>query len=271
MSTNTAYRKNQEGLIYRSQLNDLTADTAILKRQFYNSQIIYGNVDNTMTEDAPVRFTVVGGDDAWGTELMLTDGTVIGGGLSTSFFTLNKMYTVSVSVADKISIVEFLYSAINSSIACTFTFTGGTVEDQVDCIGHGLSDGDKIVFTAGAGALPAELNDYTVYYVVNSDADYFNVSLTSGGARVEFTDDGGACFWYPIESGIQGATQYKISTELVCGSATVLDPLPYKLTSLVLPCNRRLFVRAKSETGETVSIGFALGILLFDDLPYVLP
>jgi hypothetical protein len=198
---------------------------------------------------------------------MLTDGTVIESGSATKKFDLNIIYIVSVSAANKISIVEFLYSDINTGVACTFDFSGGAAEDIVESVGHGLADGDKVVLKAGAGALPAELNDYTVYYVVNKADDYFQVSLTSGGAAVEFTDDGGAAFFYPIDSAgvAQGAVTQSSATKTVVSMAAVNDDsYPYIIMMPRIGCNQRLFIRAKSESGQTIGIGFLLGLHVYD-------
>jgi hypothetical protein len=237
-----------------------------IEKHFHNSEQIFGNSANDMTADIPVKFTVVGGDNAWGTELMLTDGTVIESGSSTKKFDLNTLYVFSVSAANKISIVEFLYADIATAVACTFDESGGAAENIVISASHGLSNGDKIVLKAGAGALPAELNDYTVYYVVGAAAGYFQVSYTSGGSAINFTDDGGACFWYPINAAgvAQGAkTQTSGTKTAISMSATNSDSFPYNIVMPRIACNKRLFIRAKSETGSTISIGFLIGLHIY--------
>jgi hypothetical protein len=115
--------------------------------------------------------------------------------------------------------------------------------------------------------LPAELNDYTVYYVVNKADDYFQVSLTSGGAAVEFTDDGGAAFFYPIDSAgvAQGAvTQSSATKTIVSMAATNDDSYPFRIIMPRIGCDQRLFVRAKSESGATIGIGFLLGLHTYE-------
>ncbi len=237
------------------------AIASINQAHHHNHEQAFGNSSNDMAENIPIKFTVVGGDNAWGTELMLTDGTVIESGSSVKKFDLDTLYIVSVSAANKISIVELLTSPINTAVACTFDFTAhGDGEDVIISAAHGLSNGDKVVLKAGGGALPAELNDYTVYYVVDKNADNFNVSLTSGGADVQFTDDGGAAFWYPVESAVQTAVQTNLTDTVVSMSAVNNDSFPFGLKSLRVATNHRLFIRAKSETGQTISIGLLLGL-----------
>lgn len=57
---------------------------------------------------------------------------------------------------------------------------------------HGLSDNDRVRFRAvsGVGTLPTGLSESTLYYVVSAATDTFEVSLTQGGAAVNFTTDG---------------------------------------------------------------------------------
>jgi len=258
-TSDTADSKTTVGLLGVN--NSLAYRVHEIEKHHHNSEQVYGNTANDMTADIPVKFTVIGGDLVWGTELMLTDGTVIESGSSTMKFDLNTFYLTSLSAANKISVVEFLVSEINTPVACTFDFTGhGSGEDVVISAGHGLENGDKIVLKAGGGALPAELNDYTTYYVVDKNDDDFNVSLTSGGADVAFTDDGGAAFWYPINSSVQSAVQTSSTKFFVNASAVNADAVPIAMIQPRHFCNERVFIRAKSESGSTISIGFLLGL-----------
>jgi predicted secreted protein len=69
------------------------------------------------------------------------------------------------------------------------TFTNGT--NTINCVGHGLQNGEVVAFRLGAGgALPAELSDDRWYYVINRAANTFQVSETFGGVAAAFTDDG---------------------------------------------------------------------------------
>ena len=234
-----------------------------IEKHFHNNEQIFGNTSNDMAACIPIKFTVIGGDDAFGTELMLTDGTVIESGSATKKFDFNTIYLVSASAANKISCVEIYYSPIATAVACTFDFTAGTVEDMVISNAHGLENGDKIVLKAGGGALPAELVDYRTYYVVGKDTNYFQVSLTTGGSAVEFTDDGGACFWYPVNAATpaQGAVVQTLGTQFFHVASSVnSDSLPHYIMMPRITCNQRLFIRAKSETGSTISIGFLIGL-----------
>jgi len=237
-----------------------------IEKHLHNSEQVFGNSSNAMLADEPVKFTVIGGDNAWGIELMLTDGTVIEGGSSVKKFDLNHLYVVSASAANKISVVNVLTSAINIGVACTFDFTGGAAEDIVEAVAHGLENGDKIVLEeGGGGALPAELNEHTVYYVVNKAYSYFQLSLTSGGGVFPFTDDGGgSLFWVPVNSAVQAAVQVSQTKKVLSFSAVNSDSHPFQMLMPRVTCDQRVFIRAKSETGSTISIGFLLGLHTYE-------
>ncbi|NIT13979.1 MAG: hypothetical protein GTN99_06995 [Candidatus Dadabacteria bacterium] len=70
----------------------------------------------------------------------------------------------------------------------TVTFTNAS--NIVNRTSHGLSENTVVVFTNSGGALPAELSANTAYYVVNPNANDYQVSATSGGSPISFTDDG---------------------------------------------------------------------------------
>lgn len=239
----------------------------VIDHHDHNNEQLFGNTSNDMAADIPIKFTIIGGDNAYGTELMLTDGTVIESGSATKYFDFDTLYITSVDAANKISVVQFLYSDIATAVACTFDFEGGAADDICISAGHGLANGDKVVLKAGGGALPGEVNDYTTYYVVGKGTDYFQMALTSGGAPVVLSEDGSACFWYPINAAgaAQGAvTQTSLTKKFVSMAAVNADALPVPLKSPRILCNKRLFVRCLSETGQTVSIGFLIGLHTYD-------
>jgi hypothetical protein len=64
--------------------------------------------------------------------------------------------------------------------------------DEFTSPAHGLNDDDRVRFRAvsGVGNLPTGLSEATLYFVVSAATDTFEVSLTQGGAAVDFTTDG---------------------------------------------------------------------------------
>ena len=73
-------------------------------------------------------------------------------------------------------------------LSSAVTFTNGT--DLVNLTSHPLSNNDAVRFTNSGGALPAEISTGTTYYVINANANDFQISTTVGGSAVDFTDDG---------------------------------------------------------------------------------
>lgn len=71
----------------------------------------------------------------------------------------------------------------------TQDFTVSTTLDRVLVNGHGLRDGDQIV-VATSGTLPTGLAASTRYYVVNADANTFQVSSSARGAPIDITAAG---------------------------------------------------------------------------------
>lgn len=73
--------------------------------------------------------------------------------------------------------------------AVPFTTDFGSDANQLDATAHPLSD-DDVLQVWSPGELPGGLSADTNYYVVNSTADAFELSLTSGGTPVTLTTDG---------------------------------------------------------------------------------
>lgn len=73
------------------------------------------------------------------------------------------------------------------------SFQLGITPNTILVEGHGLANGDKIVFHNDT--VPGGLTEGTVYFVTNStaaDPDTFTVAATSGGATIDLTSQHGA-------------------------------------------------------------------------------
>lgn len=97
--------------------------------------------------------------------------------------------------------------------------SAGVTADAIQSAGHGLADNDRVmVFNVFAESLPTGLTEGTVYHVVTSATDTFEVSTTSGGASVNITGQG-ELFWQKVVPETFGG-QGQIT---VAASALVLD------------------------------------------------
>jgi len=69
------------------------------------------------------------------------------------------------------------------------TFTVDTVNDKIQISSHGYSNGDIVSFSS-TDTLPDPLDENIDYYVINAGANDFEVSLTSGGSKIDIIDTG---------------------------------------------------------------------------------
>lgn len=74
---------------------------------------------------------------------------------------------------------------IETAVTCTFDST----TDQVNKTAHWLTENSEVIFFT-TWTIPAELNLNQVYYVIEVDADNFQVTDTPFGTAIDFTDDG---------------------------------------------------------------------------------
>jgi hypothetical protein len=102
----------------------------------------------------------------------------------------------------------------------------GTVDttlttDTLFSRGHGMSNGDRVqLFNVFAETLPTGLAEGTIYYVVGSATDTFQVSTTLGGAAVDITAVGGGEFFWQRVVPEMFAAQGQIT---VAANALILD------------------------------------------------
>lgn len=69
--------------------------------------------------------------------------------------------------------------------------SAGVTADNIQSGAHGLANADRVmVFNVFAESLPTGLTEGTVYYVVGSATNTFQLSLTSGGSAVDLTGQG---------------------------------------------------------------------------------
>jgi hypothetical protein len=233
------------------------AETLItdIENHFHNSDQVFGLTSDALARKAVTPVVVTGGSGAYGTELFLTGGTVIESGDTSKEFDLVELTISAIGTSARTTALEFYYGPIGTPVACTFDDVGGAANNIVISAAHGLTVGDKIRFTAGAGALPAGVLDHLVYYVRAIAAGYFTLALGSAtGAEVDLADDGGACFWVPVNTatGSQTNTQTLLTECIVSGASTDTAPQRIRLRSPKVSCDNTLSVRGWSSGGTNV-------------------
>jgi hypothetical protein len=113
------------------------------------------------------------------------------------------------------------YAPINGTVKGFFSVDTTLSNDQFLSVGHGLSDGDRVMlFNVFSETLPTGVSEGTIYFVVSSATNTFKVSTTSGGSAVDLTATGGGEGYFqkiiPETFGAQGQIT-------VAASALVLD------------------------------------------------
>jgi hypothetical protein len=76
--------------------------------------------------------------------------------------------------------------------------SAGVTSNSIQSAAHGLSDAMRVVLTAVlAESLPSGLNATTIYFVVGSTTNTFQLSLTLSGAAVDISGQG-ELFWQRV-------------------------------------------------------------------------
>lgn len=234
----------------------ITQETEV---HFHSAQQVYGATSAgvpTMVRRSVVPITVTAGDGAWGTELILHNGTVIESGSSTKRFDLNQLRISAVGTANRIAVYEFFsFSAGTPKVAAMVAATN-KVTDATNTV----ANNDKVYFpsiTSNTGAVI-----YEVYFVVNRAAGDFEISRTRGGGTVDITGADGACSYVSLgASDADGvAALQMLDTETVVSRATgTPDAQPTPIQSDRQYCNRLISCRGWSAVGGN-TVGFHLGL-----------
>ena len=84
----------------------------------------------------------------------------------------------------------------------------GSLDTVNTTFNHGLSLNDRIFLNVYAGStLPVELSEDVEYYVVNVNAQDFQLSLTESGSPIDFTGNGAGTIYYRHSSGVSRSGQ----------------------------------------------------------------
>lgn len=172
-----------------------------------NSILDWVNVVSTPTRPtAPLKVrlnTAVGSDSSAGTEV--TGGSYVAqsvtmgassGGISAN--TTLVSYT-NMPAADLLGAEIWDSAGTPSRIwygpLAGGTFTAADTGDLFTATSHGMANGTKVAFkTEPGGSLPTGITANTVYFVVSSTTNTFQVAATSGGTAIVLTANGQGVF-----------------------------------------------------------------------------
>lgn len=233
--------------------NSLAYRVHEIEKHFHNSLQVYGLTSNTMARKSVSPIVVTAGSAAWGTELLIHDGTVIESGSTTKKFDFNQLFVTAVGTAGRVYFLEFYKNTPGTALtSVAIDITGGTIENMFTKNAHGLSDGDRVILSSIATT--TGINAYTVYYVVNKAANYFNLSLTSGGAAVSLATGDGTCTVTPV-------TATLITETLIHKAATTSDVINQTIMWPRQTCNSLISCRGYGASGAgTNTISFFAGL-----------
>jgi hypothetical protein len=114
------------------------------------------------------------------------------------------------------------YVPLNGSVKGFGTVDAADVTaNTVTSNGHGLVNTDRVqLFNVFAETIPAGITEGTLYFVVGSATDTFQVSLTSGGAAVDITGQGEVFFQKVIPETFASQGQITIAVGALALDAT---------------------------------------------------
>jgi hypothetical protein len=120
-------------------------------------------------------------------------------------------------------------------------FTAGdvnTITDTFEILGHGLKDGQLIIFTNAGGSLPGGIDEDEYYYVVNRTIDTYQVSESYGGSVISLTSTGTGAHTSQRASMVRGLSDTSKLAEYVGDFSFELNEL---LTNQTVELNLHLF------------------------------
>lgn len=213
---------------------------------FKNPLQWYGLTSNNLARNALAGAVVTGGNTVWGTELALHDGTVIESGDTEKAAVLQQIFITAVGSINRPTYLQFFVGDRGSAVACTFETTANTVTKN----GHGLANGTKVMVTGAS--IPAAINTYTTYYVINQTANTFQLSLTLGGSAIVFAGNGSGNY--------HTITQDYLAELLINVGATTGMSTPTVIGSPSFHCNKFIWARGLATVTGTNAITFFMGI-----------
>jgi hypothetical protein len=230
--------------------NSLAYKVNEIEKHFHNTPLYYGSDGaGSCTQDGLTVFSLSAGSGAYGQETQIHDGTVIEGGDATKKFDFHEMYITSVGTANRLTYIEFICTEQSAGV----NLDGATnATNKLDLTGHSLNNGNKIMLSS-TGNLPNGLFNYIVYYVVNKTVDDFQVSLTSGGAAVTFSDDGTGTHSYHT------LTQSQCTIKPISFANINTDATEIMLMCARVTCDKRITMRGKAN-GGTNTVNFIWGV-----------
>lgn len=150
---------------------------------------------------------------------------------------------------------------------CTFTIA----TERINCVGHGLNDGDKVRFST-TGALVTGLTVGRKYYVINKTANDYQVELVLGSGTAVLlsgTASGTATHWVTRSTATVSETNIR-GTELTYGNGRVYGigfkfGTPYAVDTTA---SKWRFTAYQSVSSTTSNLSWAIGYKTATTIPF---
>ncbi len=196
----------------------LTLDTNIIALDFAPSLATANGGKGTNIATQAFFDTTLGGDVYSSTSLKqdYLNATVFGSvGIPDSTVTIKIFFEINAltTTINTVNVPEAINARWNLKLPERMVFQDKFIADfTTDIItsvlndgttpfNHNLVNGDNVTLIT-LGTLPAGLDDTISYFIINSTATTFQLSLTDGGGVVDFTDNGSGTLYYRHVTGI---------------------------------------------------------------------
>jgi hypothetical protein len=137
-----------------------------------------GNAVSLPTGTTAQRPTAANGTIRYNTETNAFEGVVGSSWYEFDASVLNKVIrTNPVEIGTSVDVEGLRYSLVGAN----------TSDNKINVTGHHLVNNDVVYFDAATHTLPTGVSEETRYYIINTEANWFQVSTGRGGSAVNIT------------------------------------------------------------------------------------
>lgn len=223
----------------RTTIDSTYTEVIELAKHIHSSNYVYGlntvaPIVLTRPSTTPIRVT--GGTDVFGTAILLDKGA---GAINQLKYDIGKLQVVAVETANTPTIVRFYSATAGGAVA----YTMEADDETVTAVGHGVINGDRVIFDTVVGGYTHGITPSIVYFVRDMSGNTFKVEHASGGGVVAIDAD--------LSGNIKKLTTAFNTEVIVSMAGTNVDampltfPAPRILSASMLYCEARSHGAAK--------------------------
>jgi len=217
----------------RTTIDSTYTEVVELAKHVHSSNYVYGLnavAPIILTRPSTIPIRVTGGTDVFGTSILLDKGD---GAINQLKYDVGKIQVMAVETANVPTIIRFYSATAGGAVA----YTMKADDEIVTAAGHGVVNGDRIIFDTIVGGYTHGVTPSIVYFVREMSGNTFKVELTSGGGVVAIDAD--------LSGNIKKLTTTFNTEVIVSMAATNADsgpatfPAPRILSASMLYCEAR--------------------------------